>query len=118
MNIEEFRAYCLSKPNVTESFPFDEVTLVMKVGGKMFTAANIEGFVSFNVKCDPEEAQLLREAFEAVQPGYHMNKKHWNTVFVNEDASLKHLYKWLDDSYELVKNSLSKKVIQSLEWEE
>jgi predicted DNA-binding protein (MmcQ/YjbR family) len=110
MNIEEYCDYCLAKPGVTESFPFDENTLVFKVMGKMFALADVEGFNSINLKCDPEKAILLREQFDAVQPGYHMSKTHWNTVLVNADAPDKKIYEWIDHSYELVVKSLTKKL--------
>ncbi len=109
MNIEEFRNYCLSKKGVTEGFPFNETTIVFKVGGKMFALANIEDFEKINLKCKPNIALELREKYEAVKEGYHMNKKHWNTVYVNKDASHELLKKWIDWSYELVFSSLSAK---------
>ncbi len=80
MNIEDFRNYYLMKRTVTEEFPFDSETLVYKVAGKIFIITGIEGFLSINLKCDPEEAILLKERYSAVSPGYHMNKKHWNTI--------------------------------------
>ncbi|WP_070138119.1 MmcQ/YjbR family DNA-binding protein [Crocinitomix algicola] len=110
MNIEEFRNYCIAKKGVTESFPFDENTLVFKVMGKMFALANIEGFGSMNLKCEPDKAVELREQFHAVEPGYHMSKKHWNTVTVNADASDRLVFEWIDDSYTLVVKSLTKKL--------
>ena len=110
MNIEEYRNYCMSKKGVTESFPFDNRTLVFKVMGKMFALADAEEFNSINLKCDPGTAIELRERYHAVQPGYHMNKQHWNTVHVNEDASDQLIYKWIDDSYDLIAKSLTKKL--------
>lgn len=110
MNIEEYRAYCLDKKGVTEGFPFDQNTLVFKVMGKMFALADVEGFVSINLKCDPEKAVQLREQYHAVQPGYHMSKLHWNTVTVNDDAPDNAVYQWIDDSYDLVVRSLTKKL--------
>ena len=109
MNIESYRSYCLSKRGVTEEFPFDQSTLVYKVMGKMFALTNVDTFESINLKCDPEVATQLREAHEGVSPGYHMNKRHWNSV--NTDGSIpdKVIYRWIDDSYELVVNKLSKK---------
>ena len=80
MNIEHLREYCISKEFVTEEFPFDNDTLVFKVQGKMFALISISDPRSVNLKCDPEYAIELREQYDAVQPGYHMNKKHWNTV--------------------------------------
>lgn len=110
MNIEDFREYCIAKTAVTEEFPFDEVTLVFKVAGKMFALTGLDKDFSINLKCDPERAIELREEHPAIQPGWHMNKKHWNTVYV--DGSLKDdlLKELIDHSYELVVKSLSKKV--------
>jgi len=99
---------------VTEGFPFNETTLVFKVGEKMFALCSIEPFEKVNLKCDPEEAILLREKYQAVEPGYHMNKQHWNTVAVNEDVSEKLLLTMTDKSYELIYNSLSKKIKDGL----
>lgn len=110
MHIESFRDFCLSLDGVTESFPFDQKTLVFKVGNKMFALADIEEFESFNVKCDPELAVELRERYDAVQPGYHMNKTHWNTVYINRDMDEKELYEQVRNSYTLIFNSLPKKV--------
>jgi predicted DNA-binding protein (MmcQ/YjbR family) len=109
MNIEELRKYCLEKPGVSESFPFDEETLVMKVGSKMFALMNLDGPLSVNLKCEPESAIALREAFDAVEPGYHMNKKHWNTVHFNGSIKKNLLCEWIDQSYSLVFESLTKK---------
>lgn len=108
MNITDFRAYCLAKNGVTESFPFDQTTLVFKVA-KMFALADIESFSSINLKCDPEWAIELRETYSGIQPGYHMNKKHWNTVAVNADVPEKLILELIDHSYDLVFNSLTKK---------
>ncbi len=102
MNIESVREYCLKKKGVTESFPFDETTLVFKIMGKMFLLLNLDENSSMNLKCDPEEAIVLRERYEAVQPGYHMNKTHWNTVLLNGSIPASLLEKWIDDSYNLV----------------
>lgn len=108
MNIEAIREYCLSKKGVSECFPFDEVTLVFKVLGKMFLLTNLEGELSINVKCDPEKAIELRELYPAVVPGYHMNKKHWNTVFIDGTLTPKLIFSFIDHSYNMVKLSLSK----------
>lgn len=83
--------------------------------GKMFALANVERFESINLKCDPEQAAQLREEFPAVLPGYHMNKKHWNTVLIDGSVGDKHLKAWIDDSYNLVVTSLTKAVRQELE---
>ena len=109
MNIEEIREYCLSKNGVTECFPFDEVTLVFKVGGKMFGLVNLDGELSINLKCDPEKAVELREKYPAVKPGYHMNKKLWNTVEMNNSIRDDLIKEWIDESYQLVFEGLTKK---------
>jgi predicted DNA-binding protein (MmcQ/YjbR family) len=103
MNIELLREYCLSKPDVEETLPFGPDTLVFKVNNKMFllTGLNAEQ-LSFNVKCDPDKAIELREEFSCVKPGWHMNKKHWNTIMVDGTVSTKQLKEWIDHSYELV----------------
>lgn len=106
MNIEEFREYCLKKIDVTESTPFGPDTLVFKVSGKMFALTGIQNFESINLKCDLERAIELREEFNGVRPGYHMNKKHWNTVEVHSDVSDQQIYDLIDHSYELVVKSL------------
>ncbi|MBS1680398.1 MAG: MmcQ/YjbR family DNA-binding protein [Bacteroidetes bacterium] len=111
MNIESLRDFCLSKENVVEDFPFNEHTLVFKVNGKMFALTDVETFESINLKCDPEVAVQLREQYPAVQPGYHMNKKHWITVIMDGSVPDKLLKEWISHSYELVgsKSSSSKK---------
>lgn len=110
MNIEELRDYCLAKKYAEETFPFDETTLVFKVLGKAFLLTDIlEKPVSFNVKCDPEKAVTLREQYSFVLPGFHMNKKHWNTVVCEPGVSKKLLREWIDHSYELVAAGLPKK---------
>jgi predicted DNA-binding protein (MmcQ/YjbR family) len=115
MNIEFFRKYCLAKKGVTEEFPFGEDTLVYKVMGKMFALTDLESFESINLKVDPEEGQELREKYESVQPGYHMNKKHWITVKIDGLIPDKVLLKWLDNSYQLVASSLTKSQKSALE---
>lgn len=114
MNIEEFRDYCLTKHGATEHFPFDENTLVFKVV-KMFALADVRDFESINLKCDPERAVELREKYDGVIPGYHMNKKHWNTVSTDGSIPDNELYQWIDDSYELIVASLSKKEREQLQ---
>ena len=115
MNIEEFRAYCLSQPGVTEELPFDNQTLVYKVMGKIFALTTLDQKVfSFNLKCDPEQAIQLRESFACVTPGYHMNKRHWNTVVVNGTVPRSDLYQWIDHSYELVVSKLTRAQKQAL----
>ena len=108
MNIEEYREYCLSLPGTTEGFPFGEETLVMKVKGKVYTLASLDSF-TFNVKCDPEKAIELREKFAEVLPGYHMNKRHWNTIIPNGSAGDKLLKEWIYESYKLVVSNLPAK---------
>jgi len=109
MNIEEIRVYCLSRKQTTEGFPFGDDTLVFKVKGKMFGLMNLEGQLRLNLKCDPEEAIRLREEYDAVIPGYHMNKKLWNTVIIDGSITDQLLIKWIDDSYRLVVSKLPKK---------
>jgi predicted DNA-binding protein (MmcQ/YjbR family) len=110
LNIEEIRDYCLAKPGVTEGLPFGEDTLVFKVAEKIFLLISISDANHFNVKCDPEKAIELRERYSEVQPGYHMNKKHWNTVSSNGSLSRRELCEMIDHSYELVFKSLPKKL--------
>ncbi|SEW23738.1 Predicted DNA-binding protein, MmcQ/YjbR family [Chitinophaga sp. YR573] len=114
MNIEQFQEYCISLPGVTEEFPFGEEILVYKVKGKVFALTNIDDFQSVNLKCDPENAVELRERYDGVKPGYHMNKKHWNTVEVHSNIPNKLLLQWIRDSYDLVVKSLPKKDRESL----
>jgi predicted DNA-binding protein (MmcQ/YjbR family) len=102
MDIESLRDHCLSKRNVTEGFPFGEDTLVFKVSGKIFALANLDGDLSINLKCDPAFAIELRERFSDVTPGYHMNKKHWNTVLLKGTVPDKDIFSWIDHSYDLV----------------
>mgnify|MGYP000946632906 CR=1 FL=1 len=115
MNIEEIRNYCLSKKGVSEDFPFDEETLVFKVQGKIFLLTNINNIeISVNLKCEPELAVELRERYESVQPGYHMNKKMWNTVKYNGEFSDKEFYNMIDHSYNEVVKGLTKKLRDAL----
>lgn len=115
MNIEQLRDYCLSKKAAEETLPFGPDTLVYKVAGKVFLLTGLdEEQLSFNVKCDPDKAIELREEFSCVLPGYHMNKKHWNTIVVDGSVSTKQLKEWIDHSYELVVESLPKKTRDSL----
>lgn len=115
MNIEEYRNFCLSFPGVTEGFPFDENTLCFKVRGKIFSICDIEKFESINLKCDPVKAIVLRETYpEIVIPGYHMNKKHWNTVSMECNLPDEMIKEWISDSYQLVVAGLPKKVRENL----
>lgn len=109
MDIITFREYCLAKQGVTEHFPFDENTLVFKVGGKMFALCDVDEFQSVNLKCDPERAIELREQYSGIIPGYHMNKSHWNTVDVKGSVPQQLFRQLVDDSYALVVASLPKK---------
>lgn len=107
MHIEDFRKYCLSKSFVTEEFPFGPETLVYKVKGKIFAITGLdEAGLKVNLKCDPERAITLREDHHEVQPGYHMNKKHWNTIDFEGNLSSKILKELIDHSYQLVVSSL------------
>lgn len=108
MNIEEFREYCLAKPGVTEETPFDENTLVFKVSGKIFALTDINRFDSINLKCDPVKAVDLREQFPEVQPGYHMDKKHWNTISTTGNIPWLVIKEWIDQSYYLVYAKLTR----------
>ena len=103
MNIEALRNYCLSKKNATESFPFGDDTLVLKVDGKIFALANLDGDLTVNLKCNPSLAVELRERYPSVIPGYHMNKKHWNTILCDGSIPDKEIFSWIDHSYDLVK---------------
>ena len=109
MNIEELREYCLSKKGATESFPFDDVTLVFKVGNKMFALTSLNEDLRVNLKCDPEKTIELRENYEYVIPGYHMSKKHWISVILTGNINDKLVYSWIDESYDLVVAGLTKK---------
>ncbi len=110
MDIEQYREYCIAKPGVTEEFPFDENTLVFKVMGKMFTLCDVQAFESINLKCEPEKAVELREQYEGVTAGYHMSKKHWNTIVMDGSINDKLIRGWIDDSYNLVVAGLPKKI--------
>ncbi len=119
MNLETYYEYCLSKKGVTEHFPFDEETLVFKVGGKMFALSSLvqweKGTPSLNLKCDPEYAQELRAQYDAITPGFHMSKVHWNTILVNKDVSDLLLKELIDHSYNLVYKNLTKKTQSNLD---
>jgi len=110
MTKESLEKYCLSKRGAQKTYPFDAVTAVYKVGGKIFAISrdNSEE-VGVNLKCDPLYAAELRLLYDCVIPGYHMNKKHWNTVICNKEADDRVVEEWIDDSYALVFNSLTKK---------
>lgn len=115
MNVEELRDYCLAKKAVTEHFPFDDVSLVMKVGEKMFALISLDSFpTTISLKCDPEYAIELREKYSAVQPAYHFNKKHWNSVVSDNSVLEKEIKHWIDHSYELVVKGMTKKQREEL----
>tara|TARA_B100000767_G_scaffold113442_1_gene108241 strand:- start:2506 stop:2874 length:369 start_codon:yes stop_codon:yes gene_type:complete len=120
VHIEQLRNFCISKKGVTEHFPFDDVTLVFKVMHKMFALSGLDkwegGKESINLKCDPEKSILLRGEFEGVNPGFHMSKKHWNTVTINKsDVSDDLIRELINHSYVLVVNGLTKKAQKELE---
>lgn len=103
MNIEEIRDFALSLPNVSESFPFGDETLVFKTNNKIFLLASLAvADLQFNVKCDPDYAIELREKYSCIVPGYHMNKKHWNTIIVNGELTPSQIKQFISDSYLLV----------------
>ena len=109
MNFDELREYCLSKKHTTEDYPFDENTPCFRVAGQIFAITSFGFPLSVNLKCDPELASDLRERFEDVLPGYHMNKKHWNTVMLQGKLSLNEITKMIDHSYDLILKNLTGK---------
>lgn len=116
MNAEEIREYCLAKKAVEEGFPFDNSTLVFKVGGKMFLLLALEAAPpQFNAKCMPDKAIELREKYSTVRPGYHMNKQHWNTIICDGSVPRSLICGWIDDSYTLIAKSLPKKLREELD---
>ena len=118
MHIEQLRDYCLSKKETSEDFPFDEDTLVFKVFGKMFALVSLKkwesGEAAVNLKCNPEYAIELREQFESVYPGYHMSKKHWNTVTIEGNLPHSLIVELTNHSYDLVVKGLTKKLQKEL----
>jgi predicted DNA-binding protein (MmcQ/YjbR family) len=114
MNVEELRDHCLQLKGVTEDLPFGEDTLVFRIGSKIFLLVGLSEGDRFNVKCDPELAEELREQHPEVKPGFHMNKKHWNTVYMNGALSRKQLCEMVDHSYNLVLKSLPKKTQEEI----
>ena len=120
MHIEQLRDLCIAKKGVTEHFPFDDVTLVFKVMGKMFLLTGLDswekGDQKMNLKCDPDKAIELRESYEDITAGWHMSKKHWNTVALNtESISVDFAIELINHSYDLVVKGLTKKMQQELE---
>ncbi|HMJ67780.1 MAG TPA: MmcQ/YjbR family DNA-binding protein [Cyclobacteriaceae bacterium] len=114
MNIESFRTYCLSKPGVTEGLPFGPDTLVLKVSGKMFALTDINSFEHIALKVVPENGEVLREQYPSVVPAYHMSKKHWIDVIMDGAIPDKLVKKWIDESYELVVEGLTRKEREKL----
>ncbi len=109
MNLDSLRSYLLAKPGAVEEFPFDSVTLVVKVGGKMFALLSTnEDPLRLNLKCDPAKAEILREIYAAIQPGYHMNKRHWNSLILDGSLPAAEICSMIDDSYGLVLQGLPK----------
>jgi predicted DNA-binding protein (MmcQ/YjbR family) len=115
MHIELLREVCLSKKGTEETLPFGPDTLVFKLMGKMFALTSLSEPNSCNLKCDPDYALELRAEYDAIKPGYHMNKQHWNTITYNLDASDKLIIELVQHSYDLVVSSLPKKVKAELE---
>ncbi|MBK8944459.1 MAG: MmcQ/YjbR family DNA-binding protein [Ignavibacteriae bacterium] len=109
MELEKLREYCLTKNGVKEDFPFDNETLVFKVGSKMFCLVSLESPLRINLKCEPEDVINLIEEHEEILPGYHMNKKYWITIKLNGKLGNKFIFKLIDDSYNLVFEKLPKK---------
>jgi predicted DNA-binding protein (MmcQ/YjbR family) len=114
MNIEEIREFCLSKEGVSEGFPFNDTTLVFKVMGKMFCLANLDGEPGLLLKNTPEKVQEMRDQYACVQPGFHMNKSHWNLVKLDLSVSKAILLSWIDESYETVVAGLPRKTKSEL----
>ena len=120
MNIEQLRNYCIKKKGVTEDFPFDEDTLVFKVLGKMFALTGLQkweaGEKTINLKCDPDYAEELRAQYNSIQPGYHMSKKHWNTIgLTSDEVSPKFILELIDHSYNMVVKGMPKKMRDTLQ---
>lgn len=115
MNIEYYREFCLSLPHVTEDFPFDKSVLAFRVGGKIFSLSDVDSFEYANLKCDPDRALELREQYSGVRPGYHMNKKHWNSVYSNDDVPDELFLELAKHSYDLIKSSLPASVRRTLD---
>ena len=116
MNIEDMRTYLLSLDHVTEDLPFDETTLAFRIGNKIFALMGLEyDPPQINLKCDPERAEKLREEYQCVQPGYHMNKKHWNTLVMDVDATWSLFTELANHSYDLIYQSLPKSIKVSLQ---
>ena len=117
MDISNIRTYCLNKVGVYESFPFDDETLVFKVGSKIFCLMGLNPPFSINLKCEPEKAIELREEYEEIKPGYHMNKKHWNTVSLEGRLENSLIKEMIDDSYFLVYKNLTKREKEEIKFD-
>lgn len=117
MNIEELHRFCVSLKGAEETFPFDNTTLVMKVGGKIFALIPLDtAETSISLKCEPEKALILRDEYPTVQPGYHLSKKHWNTIYMDVSIDEELLKTWIIDSYKLVVTGLPKKQREELQY--
>ena len=114
MHLDELLQYCFSLKGTEETFPFDKTTLVLKVQGKMYALTDVESPTSINLKCDPERAIELRERYDGIRPGYHMNKKHWNTVSLTGEVDEQLILELVRHSYDLVVSSLPKKLRDEL----
>ena len=116
MELEQIREYCLAKKHVTEDMPFGDGTLCYRVMDKIFLLANISSKpLRINLKCDPENAEALRDKFENVVPSYHMNKKHWNTIIIDHSLKSSYIKEWIDWSYQLIVASLPKSIRKDFE---
>ena len=117
MDHDEARSYLLSRPEALEDFPFGPDVRVLKIGGKMFATLSFgsAGHGRMNLKCDPDEAVMLRDIFPAVLPGYHMNKRHWNTVVLDGSMPRGEIERMIDNSYRLVVAGLPKRQRQALQ---
>ncbi len=115
MDYEQLHNHLISKPGALVDFPFDQVTLVLKVGGKMFALFTLnEQPLRMNLKCDPGKAQALRDCFPSILPGYHMNKRHWNTLVLDGSLPEELILSLIDDSYALVLKGLPKRIRQTI----
>jgi predicted DNA-binding protein (MmcQ/YjbR family) len=114
MQLNTLLDFCAKFSGVEETFPFDNQTLVLKVGGKMFLLVNIQALESINLKCNPDRSPELRETYSGIQAGYHMNKTHWNTISLNDDVPTALIYELITHSYELVVASLPKRIRDEL----
>lgn len=114
MDLTDIRTFCAGLNGSWEDFPFDDTTLVFKVCRKMYALAPVQGELRINLKCDPDIAEKLREEYDYVIPGYHMNKRHWNTIIIDSKADEARVKEWIQTSYNLVLASLSRKEREEL----